>query len=747
MKLKLTLFTLIISLSSVSGQTTFNQKVVVNETFITANASYTYVVDIDGDGDKDVIAGGTDLNWYENLDGLGSFEQKTVISTNTFPIYIYAADIDNDNDMDIIHSSKNGSNLFWYENTDGNGDFQLIEEISPGAGSSQTLPVFLADIDGDIDLDIVTSYNASFPSERKLIWYENTDGNGSFSSEKIISLEVGAQRTTFIIAKDVDNDNKIDIISASYNDDKIFWHRNIDGVGTFSNEQEITEIADGVNFLYTIDIDNDGDIDVLSTSENDNKIAWYKNLDGNGNFSVQKIINGEANNAKSVSATDVDNDGYIDVISTFSSNEVAWYKNINGVGGFGTKQIITTKSHGVKHITHGDLDSDGNIDVISASSDDDKVAWYKNTNGNGNFSSQISISRITKYLTNVYSADLDGDGDNDIISTSYNDAKIAWYENIDSKGFFGNQQIIIEKVGTGNGSPQISLKDLDNDGDFDIVAYIPAANNIPRKLIWFENNGLGVFSIEHLISNSLFPTYIRIADLDNDGDNDMVLGYYSSKKITWLENIDGNGISFGVEQVIYTSPLVVNDLEVSDLDNDGDIDLISSFDSSRVKWFENTNGNFTTHSLNIGEVGDINISDMDGDSDMDIVALAENSSFNDVLSWYENDGTGNFNTEHFINTQQELLLGNQVLTADIDNDGDIDVITALGSSQQTNGKLTLFENLGGLSNFSTGQIIEEDSNAYAYSACVSDINGDNKIDIGLYQPFLTLNCILIIVFI
>ena len=73
----------------------------------------------------------------------------------------------------------------------------------------------------------------------------------------------------------------------------------------------------------------DGDIDVLSASSNDNKIAWYEN-NGSQNFSA-RTISTNASGAFSVFATDLDQDGDIDVLSASTSDDkVAWYENRGG---------------------------------------------------------------------------------------------------------------------------------------------------------------------------------------------------------------------------------------------------------------------------------------------------------------------------------------------------------------------------------------------------------------------------------
>ncbi len=89
----------------------------------------------------------------------------------------------------------------------------------------------------------------------------------------------------------------------------------------------ITTGADGAFSVYAVDVDGDGDIDVLSASRDDDKIAWYEN-DGNENFTSHTITT-SANRASSVYAVDVDGDGDIDVLSASNNDDkIAWYENL-----------------------------------------------------------------------------------------------------------------------------------------------------------------------------------------------------------------------------------------------------------------------------------------------------------------------------------------------------------------------------------------------------------------------------------
>ena len=81
--------------------------------------------------------------------------------------------------------------------------------------------------------------------------------------------------------------------------------------------------------------------------------------------------------------------------------------------------------------TAADLDGDGDADVISAVPESGKIAWYENTDGQGTFVRERVITANATGVHSIYAADMDGDGDIDIGDAT------AWYANTDGKGTFG----------------------------------------------------------------------------------------------------------------------------------------------------------------------------------------------------------------------------------------------------------------------------------------------------------------------
>ena len=92
---------------------------------------------------------------------------------------------------------------------------------------------------------------------------------------------------------------------------------------TFDNSV-ISSSADGARSVYAVDIDNDGDMDVLSASYDDDKIAWYENDGASIPSFTARTISTSADGAHSVYATDIDNDGDMDVLSaSFLDDKIA----------------------------------------------------------------------------------------------------------------------------------------------------------------------------------------------------------------------------------------------------------------------------------------------------------------------------------------------------------------------------------------------------------------------------------------
>ena len=141
--------------------------------------------------------------------------------------------------------------------------------------------------------------------------------------------------------------------------------------------------------------------------------------------------------------------------------------------------MITRQATVAWSVYAADLDGDGDQDVLSASRFDDKIAWYENEGG-GQFGPQQVIMRAADGPESVHAADLDGDGDPDVLSASRDNGKIVWHEN-EGGGRFGPQQVITTAA---NEAASVYAADLDGDGDPDVLS----ASVNDDKIAWYENS-------------------------------------------------------------------------------------------------------------------------------------------------------------------------------------------------------------------------------------------------------------------
>ena len=241
----------------------------------------------------------------------------------------------------------------------------------------------------------------------------------SFGPQQVITQ--AADRAASVFATDVDGDGDTDALSASATDDTVAWYENTNGDGSSWTVRTITTVADGAFSVFASDLDGDGDIDALSASTVDDTIAWYENssADGDGTSWTTRTITTAADGAFTVFAADVDGDGDVDALSaSFFDNTIAWYENTNqnGDGTSWTTRTITTSADGALSVFAADVDGDGDVDALSASDLDDTIAWYENADGNGTSWIAHSITTEADRARSVFASDVDGDGDIDVLS-------------------------------------------------------------------------------------------------------------------------------------------------------------------------------------------------------------------------------------------------------------------------------------------------------------------------------------------
>jgi len=692
-----------------------------------AGGRSTVAIDMDGDGDQDVLSGGDDtVVWFENLHGAGGFGPPIEITTVVDNVYgVFAADLDGDGDPDVLSASSEDDKIAWYENLDGLGAFGPQRIISTDAQTARS--VFAADLDGDGDRDVLSaSWNDS-----KVAWYENTDGAGTFGPQRVITTAL--MWATPVVAADLDGDGDQDVVAGSgfSNGGEVAWCENTDGLGTFGAPRTITTELGPVESICAADLDGDGDQDVLSASgflypSEPGRIAWYENTDGLGTFGAPRILSADVSHGYAVFAADLDGDGDRDVLAgtgyapLISGDPVPfhWYENTDGHGSFGPQQTVSADDANVFTVCAADLDGDGDLDAIAG------TAWYENLAIEPPevvaFDAQELISTAEDDPRAVVAADIDGDGDLDVLSAHQSD-KLAWHENTGGLHLAWPERIVSF---TTDGATTVVAADLDGDGDQDVLA-----GGLGGEVAWYENlAGTGAFGPQQLLFSG--PDYVYsvfAADLDGDGDQDALSAatYGVVHRLAWYENVDGLG-AFGPQQVISTDVQDVRSVFAADLDGDGDRDVLSARVGAvdEVAWYENLDGLGTfgppsVISVAASSPSAVVAADLDGDGDLDVLYAAE------PIAWHANlDGLGTFGPAQVISAV--LPSPRSVVASDLDDDGDLDVVSA--SSFSLEPRFVYYLNQDGQGAFGPEQLITTEAPA-TRSVFAADLDDDGDPDV------------------
>jgi hypothetical protein len=656
------------------------------------DARSVYAADVDRDGDTDLVAGGGSVVVWLESDGTpadGGWTTRTITSTASGVMTIYLADMDGDGDLDALSAAQNNDNkVAWYENdgTPASGDWASHTITSPAIG---TIGVYAADVDGDGDMDAMS---ASW-IEHKVAWYENLamDFGDAPAPYPTLSTEHGARHepegptlgslrdtdgvgahSTAADADGADEDGvtfgalqvgklgatvTVNVQNAPSGAKLDAWI-DFDGDGSWGGPLEqfanSVSVVNGDNVL-TLDVPSSAVDGVtfarfrLSTAGNlgffgpaadgeveDHAVTIDTPDAATGNFGGQNVIYDDTDGAWGVSAADIDGDGDMDLLSISLDDVVRWYEN-NG-GEIFAPHVVTTSVAWARSVLATDVDGDGDLDVLIASYTDDTIAWFENdgTPAGDNWTARV-IGTTANGASGVYAADLDGDGDLDVLSASIADSAVSWYENDGTPGDGGWTGRDITTAA--NGAFCVHAADIDGDGDTDVVS----SSLVDDDITWYENDGTparGTWTARD-IDTLDFPTSVQAADVDGDGDTDIVSLSKYDDLIVWLEN-DGSPTNGGwTPKTISTTAAGAFTVYAADMDGDGDLDVLcASQDDNTIAWYTNdgspaNDASWMFNTISTAAVGATGVyaADVDGDGDLDAIS----ASLTDYkVAWYEN---------------------------------------------------------------------------------------------------------------
>ena len=337
-----------------------------------------------------------------------------------------------------------------------------------------------------------------------------------------------------------------------------------------------------------------------------------------------------------------------------------------------------------------DVDGDGDLDLLitGANQSSDRVTKLYDNDGTGNFSVVPNTPFEEVERSSLAFADVDGDGDEDVLITGSNGifSDIAKLYLNDGAGHFTEDTTGTPFEGVDSGA--IAFADVDGDKDEDLLI-TGRSNSIGVNSNLYINDGAGNFKEDTTSTIAgAYSASVATADVDGDQDTDVLISGIGagSSKISKLYINDGTG-RFAESSGTPFDAIADGSVAFADVDGDNDSDVLitgedTDYNTIAKLYTNDGNGKFT-EVPNVPfpgvEFSAIAISDVDNDNDEDVLITGRTFSHAIVARLYINDGAGNFSLVS--GTPFQGVDSGVLAFADVDGDNDSDVlITGVNSS-------------------------------------------------------------------
>jgi FG-GAP-like repeat len=588
--------------------------------------------------------------------------------------------------------------------------FQVAPQASTGLAP---YAVELADMDGDRDLDFVTSNLVD--QESSTVSVAKNNGDGTFAPP--VDYPVGPNPTDLRLA-DFNGDGKPDVVclaalSGDFGESYVTVLFN-DGTGGLINRHDYP-VGENANSggIDVGDYDGDGHLDFAVASLMTG-VHVYRNT-GNGEFALwaqMAVVLGPTH----IASADVNGDGRLDLVI---GNTDAAQVYLNNGTGFTPGVFLDNFPDSVQGIATGDFDKDGQPDFALTGR---RLSVYRNLGGGGSFAKTAYLAGENQ--VGIKTADMDGDGNLDITVSNYLANSVSVYSN-DGTGHFPNKR----EWGVGwspnshgigdvnaDGKPDIvaaasqlsqttvnvvlnagqrnyiarrdygmlgaawgvGIADFDRDGDLDVVS--PAAISNADGPFIFYGNPDGTLQDGIQIENwgNNFPTDVAVGDFNDDSWPDFVTSIFSPGNRIRVSINQGNGTF--LPSVSYAAGGNPSGVGIGDLNADGNLDIVNS----NASQFDNTisvfigNGDGTFQPQVVVPVGfrpsDVLLADFDQNGRSEVIVTHFGSS---AIYYLKPDANGVLGPPEIINVGAAQ---NNAVAADFDNDGWLDAMVAAGNA-------------------------------------------------------------------
>lgn len=498
-------------------------------------------------------------------------------------------------------------------------------------------------------------------------------------------------------------------------------------------------VATGLDSPFTVaigDLDGDGDADLVIGQYANiplgtppfppeaAEILWARNPKyGGGGWQIFSVAYLNLNGIRQLTLADLDGDGDLDIAAAAvntagSGDSVYWFANDGTPADGGWELYFVSVSGEVGEpwgIAAADVDGDGDLDLVVADRTDDEVRWYEN-DGAGDYWDVHLVGALDGAIS-VAAGDIDGDGRTDIAAASASADRVVWYER---GGATWTEHVLSSST---DGARSVRLHDLDLDGDLDLLVAGAAADAV----YWFDNPGASGSWARRAIATGMNEVVAAEAgDLDGDGDPDVVAAVWEGDRVPWWENeILHRSFKTAAPVDIRTGLGDPRALATGDLNGDGLLDVVSAeWDGDQVVAYLNLGSNLwwqSTVATGFDAARHVAVADINGDGHLDVLGAAVGG---DTIRWWENDGSALPTW-----TARTVLTGfdgaHRVEAADFDGDGDLDLVVLAYNS----GRIELVENTDGVGTAWSRSLMA--ILAGAFDVVVADFNRDGKPDFAV----------------
>lgn len=573
------------------------------------------------------------------------------VGENAHPQDVKVGDFNGDNILDIAVAAMWTSRISVFRGV-GNGTFTLQGHY-PGEAPNY---IDVADFTGDGRLDIV------YCNVDAVELLRNT-GTGFVRGPYINNFPIGCAGIT---AGDFNGDNAPDFATSGRNL-TVFTNT---GVGA-SFTRQYYPVGENPTGIDAADFDNDGHLDIASSNYLANSVSVWNN-NGAGGFLPRRDW-GVGHNPWGIGIGHLNNDAFVDIVAPNSQLDQT---TITPLMNRGDRTFIARRDYGLTGYGRGvevaDFDLDGLPDAVSGVyvSNQDNVAIFFGRS-DGTLDDALYLENFGNNIpTDVAVADFNNDGKPDIAASIFSPGNsVRVFRNAGNRDFFNS--IVLEAGGNPSG---VDAGDITGDGFADIINSNGSQND--NSISVHVNNGNGTFAPSLRIPVLLRPSDVVIADLDMDGDRDVVVTHSDDSRVLIFKN-DGDG-NLGAP-LAFNAGGAQGNAVVADFNGDGNVDI--GVAAGTVKLLHgNGNASFGPPINSNVPAGRMDAADFDADGDLDVVGTGLS------MAWV---GENNGGALALVLSMVSGYETGRVAAADMDADGLPEILTANGRSRS----VSVFTNL------------------------------------------------------